>query len=542
VTATEATGESRPAQTPPPSQLGLPRITYNPYVGILGVFLGAGIATLNARLVSVGLPDLRGAAGFGFDEASWIPTALNMATMFSGVFVVFLSALFGPRRVLLPAAAIFTVASAVLPFAPGYGAMLALVVIAGIASGTFYSITMTFVLTALPKKLIIFGVAAYAADIVFVSNIASLLEGWYVEHFSWHWIFWTAALVTPLMMACVYYGIPPRPPAGPRPSWRGFAFFSAGLALLYGALDQGERLDWLNSGVIVPMLAGGLFLLAAAAMRRILQPNPTLSLAFLSRRNTIIVALSVFVFKFVHLATIVLIPGFLGNVQQYRPLETGYALAWVALPMFAVVWAVAMVVIYTTSRLTLALGLTVVAIGCWVCAHLDTSWAGSSFETVELVLAAGFGCSYVGLVSSIVLEGLEAGALTSVANAATFSGFIHFIRIFGGQAGVAVMTHFISVREKFHSNLLGLHIDGGSWLTDERVRMLSGGLLSASTGSEEAQHRAIAILDQQVRAQAYTLATSDGFILVGWMVVAYLLLMLFLRPAQISYRDLRKMP
>ena len=58
--------------------------------GILGVFLGAGLATLNARLVGVGLPDLRGALGFGFDEASWIPTALNMATMFSGVFVVLL--------------------------------------------------------------------------------------------------------------------------------------------------------------------------------------------------------------------------------------------------------------------------------------------------------------------------------------------------------------------------------------------------------------------------------------------------------------------
>ena len=35
-------------------------ITPNVYVGTLGVFLGAGIATLSARLVSVGLPDLRG--------------------------------------------------------------------------------------------------------------------------------------------------------------------------------------------------------------------------------------------------------------------------------------------------------------------------------------------------------------------------------------------------------------------------------------------------------------------------------------------------
>jgi DHA2 family multidrug resistance protein len=266
-----------------------------------------------------------------------------------------------------------------------------------------------------------------------------------------------------------------------------------------------------------------------------------LTVSFLNRRNIIILALSIFAFKFVHLATIVLIPGFLGNVQQYRPLETGHALAWVAVPMFAVVWLVAVIVIYTDSRLTLALGLTAVAVGCWICSRLDTSWAGSSFQAVEVLLAAGFAGAYVGLVSSIVLEGLEAGALTSAAGAATFSGFMHFIRIFGGQVGVAVMTRFISVREQFHSNLLGLHVQAGSWLTDDRVRMLSGGLMPASTGQEQAQYRAVGILSQQVRAQAYTLATSDGFVLIGWIVVAYLLLMLLLRPGKVSYMDLRKM-
>jgi DHA2 family multidrug resistance protein len=507
----------------------------------LGVFLGAGIATLNARLVSVGLADLRGALGLGFDEASWIPTALNMATMFSGVFVVFLNVLYGPRRILLPAAAIFAIASALLPFAPKFWLMLALLVIAGLTSGTFYSLTLTFVLTALPKRLIIFGIAAYAADIVFVSNVASAIEGWYVGNLSWRWIFWNAALFTPLMMICVYFGIPRRPPGDTRPSWRGFAYFSLGLSLLYGAMDQGERLDWLNSGVIVAMLTAGIFLLGAALVRRVFHPNPTLSLSFLNSRNIILLGLSIFAFKFVHLATIMLVPGFLGNIQNYRPLQTGQALAWVAVPMFAVVWLVAWLVIYTNSRLILALGLTIVAVGSWSLEHLDTSWAGSSFKILELLLAAGFACTYIGLVSSIVLEGLEAGALTSAAKAATFSGFMHFIRIFGGQVGVAVMTFFISEREKLHSNLLGLHVEAGTWLTNERIRMLSGGLLPASTGPGEAQSRAIGLLGQQVRAQAYTMAVADGFVLIGWMVVGYLLLMLFLRPAKLSFKDLRSM-
>jgi DHA2 family multidrug resistance protein len=461
--------------------------------------------------------------------------------MFSGVFVVFLSVLYGPRRILLLTASIFIITSALVPFAPKFWVMLALLMIAGIASGTFYSLTLTFVLTALPKRLIIFGIAAYAADIVFVSNFASAIEGWYVDHLSWRWIFWNAALFTPLMMICVYFGIPQRHPAGPKPSWRGFAYFSLGLSLLYAALDQGERLDWLNSGVIVAMFAAGIFLVAAALIRRLLEPNPTLILSFLNRRNIIILAFSIFVFKFAHLATIVLVPGFLSNIQGYRPTETGQALAWVAVPMFAIVWLVAVMVVHTNSRLILTLGLTTVAVACWIYARLDTSWAGSSFEMVELVLSVGLACTYVGLVSSIVLEGLEAGALTSAAYAATFSGFMHFVRIFGGQVGIAAMTRFISLREKSHSNLLGLHVEVGSWLTDERLRALSGGLGPESAGPEESHNRALGILSQQVRAQAYTMAIADGFILIGWMAVVYLLLMLFLRPAKISYKDLRKM-
>jgi DHA2 family multidrug resistance protein len=206
-----------------------------------------------------------------------------------------------------------------------------------------------------------------------------------------------------------------------------------------------------------------------------------------------------------------------------------------------VVWLVAAIIIYTDSRLILAVGLTVGAASCWIWAHVDTTWAGTSFQTVELLLAVGLACSYIGLVSSIVLEALEAGALTSVANAATFSGFMHFIRLFGGQIGVAAMSRFISVREQFHSNMLGLRVQIGSWLTDDRVRMLSGGVLPNSTGPLEAEHRAVAILSQQVRAQAYTLATSDGFILIVWVVIAYLLMMLLLRPGKITFMDLRKM-
>jgi MFS transporter, DHA2 family, multidrug resistance protein len=174
-------------------------------------------------------------------------------------------------------------------------------------------------------------------------------------------------------------------------------------------------------------------------------------------------------------------------------------------------------------------------------ARLNSSWAGSSFEAIEVALAVGFPFAYIRMVSSIVLEALAGGALNKVSNVVTFSGLMHFTRIFGGSIGVAIMTRLITVRERFHSNLLGLHVQAGSWLTEERVRMLSGGLFPASTGPQEAQHRALALLSQQVRGQAYTQAISDGFITIVWISAAFLLVMLVMRPIKISYKDLRNM-
>jgi len=529
-------------QAAPQTKVSAAALTTHPFIGILGVFLGAGIATLNARLLSVGLPDLRGAMGFGVDEASWIPTTLNTAMMFIGPFSVFLGTLFGPRRVLLPAAAIFILGSVLLPFSPNLSTMLILEVVAGLACGTFYPLTLTFVLRNLPKHLIIFGVAAYSMDIVFSSNIAAAVQAWYQEHLSWHWIFWNAAWITPLMMVCIYFGIPdqPMPPKQARPNWRGFLYAGFGFSLLFAALDQGERLDWFKSGVIVGLFAAGLLMLGASLVRHWLQPNPLVNLAFLGNRNVFLLAAAIFFFKFAHLAAIVLIPSFLGNIQGYRQLETGSALAWVAAPQFVFGWIVAVLVIRFDTRVVMGAGFALMGVACWMSAHADAAWAGFSFWHSDLLLAFGLSMAYVGMVGAIILQGLESGALKSAVNAATFSGWFHTIRIFGGQVGVAMLTRFLAVREKFHSNRLGLDVSVGSWITEERLRALTGGLLPHSSGLDEAQARAVGLLQAQVRKQAATLSYVDGFVLLEWSIVLFLILAAFLKPFSVNYRLLSK--
>src|SRR3984885_494208 len=121
-------------------------VSTKPLLGILGVVTGAGVVTLTSRMISLGMPDFRGHHGFGYDESAWIGSAFDFGLMFIGPFTVYLGGLMGPRRILLTAAALFTVLFIFLPFAHSYSPVIALVFLGGLTSGTFYPLTLTFAL------------------------------------------------------------------------------------------------------------------------------------------------------------------------------------------------------------------------------------------------------------------------------------------------------------------------------------------------------------------------------------------------------------
>src|SRR6266567_1826836 len=515
-------------------------LSQDPYVGTLGVFLGAGIVTLNGRLISVGLPDLRGAMGLGIDEASWIPTAYNMALMFMGPFSVYLGGLLGPRRVLLYSGTIFSISSILLPFSPNLQVMLCLQVVSGLASGTFYPLTLSYALRALPMRYVIYAIGIYSMDIVGATSVGTSLEAWYVEHLSWHWIFWQSALLTPLMMLCIYLAIPNPPPrSGPKPilSWRGFLYGSLALSLIFVALDQGERLNWLHSGVIVGLLITAGFLLVVTVIRRWLSPNPMVNPIFLVNRNTALICACLFCFRFVMLAIAFLLPAFLAVTQNYRPLQTGQVLLWLIPPLILSGVIAARLMRRFDNRIVFAAGFTVVAIAALLNAQLTSAWAGDNFLISQIVIGFGLALTFTALVGSFVQNAFDAGALSNPINTLTYSSFIHCIRLFGGEAGTAIMQRLISVREQFHSNMIGLHVEAGNWLTSERVQLLTQGLFPGSPGTEEAQARATLTLGGQVKIQAYTLAYSDAYLAIALVAAFACILIAFMKPMKIYFNE-----
>ena len=259
-------------------------LSKSPLLGILGVVTGAGVVTLTSRMISLGVPDFKGHRGFGYDESAWIGTAFDVGLMFIGPFTVYLGGLMGPRRILLAAAAIFTLLCIFLPFIHNYGLLIAATCLAGLTSGTFYPLTLTFALRNIPLQYLPFTIALYASFVDGAVNIAPSLYGWYRNHLSWQWMFWNSAVITPLMMLCIYFGIPKSPPAkehGEAPSFAGFLYASAGFALILAACEQGERLDWWRSGVFTALFVSGAFLLVCALVRRLRGPNPLVDMPYL---------------------------------------------------------------------------------------------------------------------------------------------------------------------------------------------------------------------------------------------------------------------
>jgi DHA2 family multidrug resistance protein len=416
-------------------------------------------------------------------------------------------------------------------------------VLAGLTAGTFYPLTLSFVLRGLPMKYVLLGIAMYALDVVFTTNVATPLEAWYMDHLSWHWIFWTSAVTTPIMMVLVYFGIPWQPlpvpkPGQPKPNWRGFLYASLGFALLYCALDQGQRLDWWNSGTIVGLTVSGSFLLLMSLVRRLVEPNPLINLRFLLQRNVLLLAMVLICFRFVFLATVVVIPSYLATVQGYLPLQTGPVLLWVAVPQILLGLLAMYCLKFIDARLVVAFGFALVCIACVIDAQLSSVWSGSNFGLSQAVMAAGLAFAFNGMVGAIILHVVNSGALSRPIDVLTFAGFFQTTRLFGGEVGSTFLGHFLSTREKFHSNILGLGVQLGDAATDQRLLGLSAGFESQSAGLPAATGRAAEILGLQVRRQAFTLAITDSFLLIAFAAVCCLVVIACMAPVPKQYRQI----
>jgi len=500
-----------------------------PVVGLAAVLLGSVISTLFSRITTFGLADLRGAVGAGFDEGAWITTAATVGQMCIGPISAWLGVVFGPRRVLMVSASVFALASLQIPFSPNLAWVLVGQAVAGLSSGTFIPLTIGFVLQSLKPALWPYGIAAYGLNLELSLNIPASLEGWYVDHLSWHWIFWQGAVLSLPMLLCIYRGMPRQPvnrdALRTADGW-GMFFAASGFSMLYAALDQGNRLDWLNSGTIVGLLLGAGVLITAFIVQILTAEHPWIMPRFLLQRNIALLMSILVLYRFIILSTSYVIPQYLTTVQNFRALDVGKVLAWIALPQFLLGPAIAVLLRWLDPRYLLAAGLWCVGVACFMASFITDEWATDNFLISQVLQAFGQSAALISFILFAVRHLRPADAMT-------FGVVLQTVRLMGGEAGNAFIQTYVRVREQVDSNLLGLHVMSGASDVAERLAAYTDAIAARSIGATGATSRAALLLAQAVRDQANVLSYRDGFTIVSIAVIAMLLMTAMLRPAPI---------
>ena len=518
-----------PAAAPPDQPI--------PWFGLVAVLLGTFISTLNGRLSTFGLNDIRGAVHAGFDDGAWITTAQTVAQMLILPFAIWLGGVLGPRRVLIEAALAYAVISFLEPFSPNLTMLLGLQFAGGLASGFFIPLTLSFILRSTPPRTWAYGVALYALNLELSLNISASLEGFYIEHLSWRWIFWQNVPLALGMFACFRFGTKPDPvhPAVPKPpptDWFGLASAGVGLALIYAALDQGNRVDWLNSGLVWGLMLAGVILVATFVIHERRTDHPFLDLKVATANPLPRLLLLVAFLRLTILSTAYLIPQYLGAVRGFRALQVGQTLIWIAVPQLIVCPMAAYMLRRSDPRLVSSVGFVLIALACLQVAHgLTPVWSSDQFVPSQFAQALGQSFALSGIIFFSVLHLKPQDALT-------FGASIQTARLMGGEIGTAFIATFTRVRTQVASNHIGLHVQSGDPEVIHRLQAY-GAVVGRGVDPFTAAGRSVGVLGNAVRSAAAIQGVIDCFVAIAALTALALLLAITHKPAPLgpaSYR------
>jgi DHA2 family multidrug resistance protein len=366
----------------------------------------------------------------------------------------------------------------------------------------------------LPIRWWLPAIAIYSIRVGFALDTSTSLVGFYVDHWGWQWLYWQGVVIAPLMGLMVYLGTPPEPvnrEVLEDADWGGMLLLGAGVSMVYAGLDQGNRLDWLESGTVAALLIGGALLCVAFLINEMIVPRPWAHVNVLFSRNVGLALVVILLYTLTSLSNSSLVPNFLAVVGQLRPEQTGVLLVtYGALPMFAMVPVSILLLRHFDPRGVLVIGLSAFAAASLLGTQLTHDWALDDF--IMIVILQSIGQAFT-LLPAIIVSLSNA----DFTRATAFAAYIQITRLGGAEIGIALMGTWLRVREQIHSNYIGQHVASGS---DNVVRMLKQLSDSfASHGAAIAPARAVGSLSALVQRESNVLAYIDGFWLTFWLAM-----------------------
>jgi MFS transporter, DHA2 family, multidrug resistance protein len=494
-------------------------IGHRPIFAVVAVLLGAFLANFHGRLFTIGLPDLRGALSLSFDEGAWLSTLATAPQIFIAPAVAWLATAFGLRRVLMGPSLLYALVSLLIPLTRDYTTLLTLNVIHGLLIGTFVPASLLIIFRNLPMKWWLVALAIYSFRVGFTVNFGVGVVGFYVDRLGWEWLYWQDIILAPMMGLMVYLGTPHEPVNRAllaNADWGGMLMFGFGLAMIYAGLDQGNRLNWLQSGTVIALLISGSLLLVAFFINEAVVRQPWANVSILFSRNIGLSLVVLLFYTMTSLSNSSLVPNFLTTIALLRPEQTGpLLLVCVAVPMFVLLPVAVWLLRRFDVRAVVIVGFAAFAAASLLGTNVTHDWSRRDFIPILLLQAVGQSFTVLPII-------LLALANSNPARAVEFAAYIQVVRLGGAEIGTSLIATWLRIREQIHSNFLVQYVTSGGADVTHRLNQLSAHFADHGTGLASA--RALGTLASLVQREANVLAYIDGFWLTFSLAIIALIL------------------
>jgi len=515
-----------PAAAPAARAVSVKPVSIKTWVAVIGATLGAFMAVLNIQIVNASLANIQGAIGAGIDDGGWISTSYLIAEIVVIPLSGWLAQVFSVRIYPLTNAFLFLVFSAACAFAQDLPQMIALRAVQGFTGGVLIPMAFTLIITLLPKNKQPIGLALFAISATFAPAIGPTIGGYLTENWGWEYIFYVNVVPGAIMIAMLYFSLEAKPMKLSllrEGDWAGIITMAIGLSALQTVLEEGNKDDWFGSPFIVRLAVIATIALTLFIAIELSTNKPLLNLRILFRRNFGFGVLANFLLGIALYGSVYILPVYLARIQGYNSEQIGMVLAWTGLPQLVLIPLVPRLMKRFDPRIVIGIGFALFAGSNFMNIFMTNDYAADQLFWPNVVRAIGQALCFAPL-SAVATAGVEHE------NAGSASALFNMMRNLGGAIGIAALQTLLTKREQYHSNVLMQSVSLFEQATRTRLDQLTQYFMNHGVIDRvDAARRAYVAIGHIVQKQAFILAFSDTFYLIGVALIVALLASLMLQ-------------
>ena len=478
----------------------------------VSIMLATIMQVLDTTIANVALPNMQGSLGAAQDQITWVLTSYIVAAAIMTPVTAWLSDRMGLRELFIASAAGFVVASMACGFATSLNEMIVFRLFQGLCGAALVPLSQTVLLNINTKEQHGAAMAIWGAGIMVGPIVGPTLGGWLTETFNWRWVFFVNLPIGMLALAGMILFLPKTPRRQ-----RGFDFFGfAMLSLFIGALqmflDRGEQVDWFASPECWIELGLAISGLWAFVLHITGREGAFIDPKIFTDRNLVMALVMIFVVGMILLAGLALLPPMLQNILGYPVVTTGLVLAPRGVGTMISMIVVGRLIGKVDTRLLIFTGLMLTALSLYQMSGFSILMDSTPIIVSGVVQGLGLGLVFVPL-STLAFATLAPQFRPDAAS------LFSLLRNIGSSVGISI----VSVELAHNLVINRAELVGG-------LNPFNPNFTSAVGAMGLDQTTTLALLNQQVQAQAAMIAYVDDFKLMMIITLCAVPLLLFMRP------------